>query len=46
MHLPILARLDAALYAEFEQTLRTKGLSWADCLLIKVGLATRARVSS
>ncbi|KAI0368874.1 hypothetical protein BV20DRAFT_968661 [Pilatotrama ljubarskyi] len=41
VHLPILAQLDAAPYAEFEQTLRSRGLSWADCFLIKVALKTR-----
>ncbi|KAI0334072.1 hypothetical protein GY45DRAFT_1318942 [Cubamyces sp. BRFM 1775] len=40
-HLPILARFDAASYAEFEETLRVKGLSWADRFLIKVALRTR-----
>ncbi|KAH9897734.1 hypothetical protein C8Q73DRAFT_682395 [Cubamyces lactineus] len=40
-HLPILARLDAASYAEFEETLRARGLSWADRFLIKVALKTR-----
>lgn len=40
-HLPILARFDAALYAEFEETLRARGLSWADRFLIKVALKTR-----
>ncbi|KAI0354619.1 hypothetical protein OH77DRAFT_1425688 [Trametes cingulata] len=44
IHLPILAKLDTASYAEFEQTLRAKGLPWADCFLIKVALKTRLPV--
>ncbi|KAI0778986.1 hypothetical protein BD413DRAFT_513348 [Trametes elegans] len=40
-HLPILAQMDPEPYGEFEQTLRAKGVSWADCFLMKVGLKTR-----
>ncbi|KAI0778992.1 hypothetical protein BD413DRAFT_123610 [Trametes elegans] len=41
VHLPILARMNAVSYAEFDQALQTKGLTWADCFLIKIGLQTR-----
>ncbi len=40
-HLPILARLDAAPYGEFEQALLAKGVPWADAFLIEVALKTR-----
>lgn len=41
VHLPILARLEAAPYGEFEQALLAKGVSWADAFLIEVALKTR-----
>lgn len=41
VHLPILARLDAAPYGEFEQALLSKGVPWTDAFLIEVALKTR-----